>query len=83
MATIYPFICWALYKNFKVFRDYSRQVALGAIAAIIAVLVLPPKVSCKSLVSFDYRYGGTAFGLERQLITFPSVVSDKLIFLSY
>lgn len=48
--------------------------------AIIAVYVLPPKESCKSLVNFDYRNGGFEFLSDRLPITFPKVVNDKLIF---
>jgi len=48
-------ICFALYKKFNVFNDYSRQLDLLVTPAIIAVYVFPPSESCKSLVSFDYR----------------------------
>ena len=38
-------ICLALYKNFKVFKDSSRHEDLVVMVAIIAVNVLPPRVS--------------------------------------
>ena len=46
------------------------------------VKVLLVSESCSSLVSFDYRKGATLLPLLllRDAITFPSVVSDWLMF---
>lgn len=58
--------------------------AEGEIFPIIKVYVLSVKESCKSLVSLDYRKGGIFLPpLERLYITFPKVVNDWFIFLSY
>lgn len=75
----YVLICFALYRNFKVFRDSSKQNDLVVIVAIITVKVLPPNESCKSLVNFDYLNGGLFLSLKHD-ITFPSVVKDKFMF---
>lgn len=47
------FTCLALYKKFKVFKDYSKQLDLLVIVAIMAVYVLPPNESWSNRVSFD------------------------------
>ena len=51
-------------------------------APIIKVLVLPTRDYWRSLVSFDYLKNDKLLPLpfERELITFPNVVNDKLIF---
>jgi len=48
------------------------------------VLVLPPRESCSNLVSFESLYGmWWIFPSTRAEITFPSALSDKLIFVAY
>ena len=51
---------------------------------MIAVEAFPPNESCKSLVSFESLYAGLdSYLVVSEDITLPSVVKDKLIFLSY
>lgn len=56
----------------------------GEIFPTIKVKVLPVKESWRRRVSLDYRNEATLFILlERLAITFPRVVNDWFIFLSY
>jgi hypothetical protein len=63
----------------------SRFLEEGDKFPKINVYVFPVRDSCNNLVSLDYRKAATAFlsPLDKAKITFPRVVSDKLIFLSY
>jgi hypothetical protein len=49
---------------------------------MIVVNVLPPSESWRRRVSLDYRKGAFLCLEERQLITLPRVVNDRLMFLS-
>lgn len=56
------------------------QLIFEETVAIIAVFVFPPNESWRSLVNFDYLYGGMDFPVAKDPMTFPKVVRDKLIF---
>ena len=77
------FIFFALFAYFNVERLSSKLYAEGPILAIITVLVLPPKESCKRRVSWESLYG-TWVGLEltKFWMTKPRVVRDKLMLIA-
>ena len=61
--------------------DSAPQILAGVTLQIITVTALPPRLSCRRRVSLDDRYGicVTRFDVSA-LITFPSALSERLMF---
>ena len=76
------FTCLALSTNFNVFIVSSMFLVEGEILPIINVFVLPTNESWSNLVNFDSRNADLSLEspLDKDFITFPKVVKDKLIF---
>ena len=78
-------IWFALSANFKVFIVYSKFFEEGDILPIINVLVFIVKDYWSNRVNFDSLNAATLdfLVLDKELITFPKVVKDKLMFFNY
>lgn len=61
----------ALSAYFKVLYVSSYEALDGDTAAIITVLQFPPSESCKSLVSFESRYGTCLRPSAKALMQLP------------
>lgn len=75
----------ALSTNLSVLIVSSIFLEEGERLPKMKVYVFPVRDYCSNLVSLDYLKAATAFlsPLERAKMTFPKVVRDRLIFLSY
>jgi hypothetical protein len=71
------------YINLRVFMVSLMLSDDGEMLPTVKVKVLLVRESCRSRVSLDYLKAGMfLLLLDRQWMTFPSVDSDRLIFLS-
>ena len=68
----------ALFANLRVLRLSEKLVCAGVIIAMKVVLQFPPRLSSRSLVSLESRYGMCDRGLLEvsAAITFPKADSD-------